>query len=218
MKNIIALLAALFFIPTLTQAQEGSKDNRISLSYEFMNLNWEIKDGTDAAKGISASYSRISQIGTKTGLAIEYGGKISWLHSVEKEGDEGHITCRSTFMSISLPVNLTRPFTIGYSDFSVSPFFGPNFKYNLVGKERKTWESSDGKKNKRTNYLSREERFPAKIFQFGINIGAGFRFKDFYAGYTFQPDLTRYRKGEGELEYDYECKTYTSIVSVGFYF
>ena len=218
MKSIIVLFVAFLFISIHTQAQEGSKSNRITLSYEAMNLNWQFNDGPGAVKGISAGYARVSQIGTKTGLAIEYGGKISWLHSVEKEGYEDEITHRSTFMNISLPVNLTRPFTIGNSDFSVSPFVGPNFKFNLMGKEKRTWDSIDCKKNTRTNFLSREERFPAKIFQFGINIGAGFRFKDFYAGYTFQPDLTKYRKGEGELEYNYECKTHTSIVSVGFYF
>lgn len=77
MKSIIVLFVAFLFISIHTQAQEGSKSNRITLSYEAMNLNWQFNDGPGAVKGISAGYARVSQIGTKTGLAIEYGGKIS---------------------------------------------------------------------------------------------------------------------------------------------
>ncbi len=218
MKQHIIFTAALLLLPLLSFAQENGLSNRVTLSYELMNLDWMNEDdAASVAKGISAGYARMTQVGPRSGIFIEYGGKLAWLHRVKKGGYMGYTTYRSNFLNASLAVNAARPFYMRGKDFAISPFFGPNLKFNLIGKHKETWESKDGWHNRRTNYLSRDERYPAKIFQFGLNIGAGFTFRNLYASYTFQPDLSKYRDG-GIYEGQFECTTNTNVFSVGYCF
>lgn len=212
MKRIAIIFALLLPIAaSWAGAQTDTFSNKILVSFETQKADWVNLRGLSTTKGISAAYMRNYVFGGKAGLAIEYGAKMTWLHGVDKSN---WTTSREDHLNISLPVNITKEFGIGNSGVSLAPFIGPNFKYNIIGKYHKTWFDNDGKNDRWTNYLSREERQPASIFQFGMNIGVCAYYGRFVVAYTFQPDFTSYVK-----DHDYYCDhTNTSSVSVGFRF
>lgn len=219
---MIAAIAAMSFVQAL--AQGDTRSNRVTLSYEVMKTDFNQKYGQESVKGMSAGYMRIAPIAPQAGISLEYGGKLTWLHSVEKDLGNSYnyynYTQRCTFMNISIPVSVLRPFALGNSDFSIRPFLGPNFKFNIIGKYKETHESKDGgiEEDRYINYLKRDNRYPAKIFQFGMNIGVGVTFRQLYLGYTFQPDFTKYIDGNAYYVDGQSCKTQSHSISLGIRF
>lgn len=219
-KNFFFLITALTFsAATMAQTGTTSKANMVSLSFEMMTTKWERGAGMGTAHGISAGYMRTSRVCTKAGLDLNYGGKLSWLYDLDKK-DPAHLnqTYRTTYLHISLPVNLSKDIAFGVSGVTFTPFIGPNFKFNLLGKYKYTWQSSEGLKTEQINYLSRTNRYPGKIFQFGMNIGLGFTFKDVYLGYTFQPDFTKYIDSGEDYYHQSVCKTTSHSITLGYRF
>ncbi|MCI5776750.1 MAG: hypothetical protein MR215_03845 [Bacteroidales bacterium] len=209
MKRIVLLFMLLLSVLyTKASEQQDTLQNKLLIAYEIHKADWVNIDAMSSTKGISACYMRNYVVGPRYCLAVEYGAKVTWLHGVKKSGAYDAYTDRVDYLNVSLPVNLTRSISIGTSGVSLAPFFGPNFKFNIVGKYR---ESFDGKKRDSVNYLSRDRKTPASIFQFGMNVGVGFYYKQFVVAYTFQPDFTDYVKDDMEC-----CKhTNTNSFSVG---
>ncbi len=220
-KKFIIFFALLTLTTTMAMAQgeATSKSNMVSLSFETMTPKWERGSGMGTAHGISAGYTHSSLICPRAGLNINYGGKLSWLYNLDKR-DPSHLnqTYRTVYLNLSLPVNLSKDITLGSSGLIFIPFVGPNFKFNLLGKYKYSWQSSEGLKTEQVNYLSRTNHYPGKIFQFGMNIGLGFSFKDFYLGYTFQPDFTKYIDSGEDYYHQSVCKTTSHSISLGYRF
>lgn len=214
-KRLISLIAfSLTVAAAGASAQQDTLHNKILISYVTQKADWVSVDGLSSTKGISAGYVRTCPLGVRAGLSLEYGGNVTWLHGIEKSGSNGSVTLRADFLSVSLPVNIAREFRIGASGVSVAPFLGPNFKYNIIGKYHEAWRDEDGRKTRWTNYLSREQRNPASIFQFGADMGVRLTYGRLVFAYTFQPDFTDYVKDD-----TYYCQhTVSNALSVGFRF
>ncbi len=226
MLNKINLRSAILLIALLTTFLQPSLAQstgyvRTGISYNIMSINWESGSGLPKAKGISAEFIKGQPIGHSSWLA-EYGGRFSWSHAVSKYTDSfTNETKRSTFLNISLPLCAAYQFRLRNEEWRITPFFGPNFKFNLMASYKDVVRDNDMSliSKSKVNYLNREERHPANIFQFGLDMGIGFTFRKLYIGYTFQPDLTKFIDSgwtfSGEAP---NCKTRSSILSVGITF
>ncbi len=194
---------------------------RADISYNVMNINWESGNGQPKAKGISADFTKGQPIGHGNFL-VEYGGRVSWSHAVSKYTDKfTNETMRSTFLNVSLPVCAIYQFNLRKPGLAITPFLGPNFKFNVIANYKDVIRGNGMSlvsKNK-TNYLNREEQHPANIFQFGLNMGVGVTFNKFHVRYTFQPDLTKFIDSgwsfSGEAP---NCKTRVGLLSIGIIF
>lgn len=186
-----------------------------------MSINWESGSGLPKAKGISAEFIKGQPIG-HSNLLAEYGGRASWSHAVSKYTNNfTNETRRNTFLNVSLPLCAAYQFRLHDGEWHITPFFGPNFKFNVMASYKDVVRNNDMSliSKKRTNYLNREELHPANIFQFGLDMGIGITFRKLYIGYTFQPDLTKLIDSgwtfSGEAP---NCKTRSSMLSVGIIF
>lgn len=193
----------------LTKDTEGYK--RAEASFHVQSIDDD--DYTDiSAKGFELGYIQGININSNMPLFLELGGQLAFSHSKdevkvfgEKIGDEKY-----TFMSLAIPVNVAYKLTFSNSEnFSVVPFVGPNFKFNLIGKYE--YGKEDG------SFFDEDdmgEDAKAKRFQVGLNLGAGVNIaKTLYVGYRFQPDFVKYIK-----DGDYKVSSHASYITVGINF
>lgn len=209
---LFALLLTTAAGTALAQSEDSHTGaNRITLSYETLHSDWTNLMGMSKTLGIGAAYTRRSTIVESLDLALEYGGKVAWLHKIENKPD--FEVERNTYLYASLPLNVTKAIEIGNTGLKVSPLFGLNFKFNIIGnfKEKSKRTGYETK----TNYLDRENKNAANIFQLGMNVGVGATFRRLYVGFTFQPDFTKYIAKD---EFASRCKTRATSLSVGWTF
>lgn len=82
--------------------------------------------------------------------------------------------------NIAVPANLAYCFNL-IDAFSIEPFIGLNLRGNILSKVSYRGESID--------YF---DEFDAKRFQVGMNFGVGLNVNNYYIGYRYNPDLTKY--------------------------
>lgn len=221
MRTLIISFLVVLVTATSASAQTAtdSRYKRIELSFVSRHDNWELQNPDMSSKGIAAAFIMGRPITARPQIAIEYGGELSWTHYFKRENELQ--VYRQDFMWLSLPVVARYQFHLT-DRLAISPLLGLNFKFNFIGNRRDKMEYYDNFKNQkvvnenRTNYLSREEEYPARIFQFGARAGVGLTFDKFYLGYTCKYDFTPYIN-EDKWD-DNRLRTLTHLLSVGFQF
>ena len=208
------------------RAQASFVIHNISVDYatDYEYANYRDID----AKGVEIGYIKGINLTNRRPLFLELGGELTFSHAKKEHHetyDLGFYTItekseyKSTFLSIGIPVDAAYKFSFSSNDISVTPFFGFNFKVNLLGKEKdKEYEYAEDKEveYKYSYFDSDAEEVgddTANRFQFGLNLGVGVDLGNFYVGYRFQPDLIKYWKND-----NFEMKSHTSLVTVGLYF
>lgn len=196
---IIAAIAALFSTNANAQLKNDTEGyQRYEASFVAQKFDWG-HDAETKLKGFELGYINGINLTTKLPLFLELGGQLTWTHANDDimVGEIKH-----TFMSLAIPVNAAYKLAFASSEtVTIVPFIGPNFKFNLIGKEK-----YDGEK---FSYLSKDDMGDdrAKRFQVGMNLGVGVNInKTLYIGYHFQPDFADYLDG---------VKAKTNYITVG---
>ena len=146
----------------------------------------------------------------ETGAALQY-------RSHKEEGNYGgpgyDYSDKHKMFSLNIPVNLLYRFNVT-DDFSVSPYFGLDFRINLTGKY--SWETGMGQYNEPQgedlNLFDEDEMGKDgvwKRFQAGWHIGTNFTYKKVSLGISYGQDFN---------EIVEDCKLSTTTVTLGFNF
>lgn len=188
---LLLLMSLSTTLVSVSMAQTADGYRRFLLSYETRRAIWtdsgelteSDRERDYPTKGMSVGFTHGWELTTRLPLSIDVTGKVVWTHGIDKRLG----TTRIDYLSVVFPINATYNFKPFGERIRLSPYLGPTFKFNLVGSSRPVG-------GRHTNYLSREEVHPSKIFQVGMNAGVGLTHKRYYIAYTFQPDIVPYRK------------------------
>ena len=184
------LFSLLSLLPLSLHAQEHY--SRAAIAYEVKVIHY-VNEESDIPKGIALAYTHGFPLTQKAPLFIEAGAKLGWTHDVSNYRPDEALTVRRSFLDISLPVDLTYRFSLFNNNFCIAPSTGPNFRFNLVSKEKYTYGWRKSRHSEKINLLSRDEAYPAAIFQFGWRLGLALSHGPFHICYNFTYDLTYYR-------------------------
>lgn len=213
MKKITLLAICLMSIIAISaKAQltiETDSYQRFEASFVAQNFDWENNTEINL-KGFGLGYVNATNLTTKLPLFLELGGQLTWAHINDAEGfSEEH---NFTFMSIALPLDFAYKFSFVNSEtITISPFIGPNFKFNLISKERGRILGNEFDRSHLNKDHMGGRSNAASRFQAGLNIGVGFNInKLLYLGYKFQPDFKDYMKGD--------VKANTNYITIGYNF
>jgi len=144
-------------------------------------------------------------------LFVETGATATFTHLKNTYEDDMEAT--GNYINVAVPVNFAMK--LHFSDnLTLSPFFGPNLKFNILAKE-----NIDGYPCVEIDYFDNEYGFESKRFQFGLNIGIGATLsKHWYVGYKFQPDLTNFTTFDITDDVSADFKTQSHYITLGFAF
>ncbi len=219
MKHLtFALLLACILYPFCASAQYSY--NKVTLGFESLHTTYDF-DPTDVSKGLGLGYAHGFCFSQRVPLFLETGVKLAWTHSVsQKDEFSGYSTTRLDFLSASIPVDFGYKFSFFNGNLSLAPFTGPNFKFNIIGRRQKTI-GQEVKHYDSENFLRRDVRYPANIFQFGWRLGAMVSHGPFSLGYAFTYDVTNYRDVMSANSYTAhfgEQKTASHSLTLGYAF
>lgn len=214
MKKIFFFFAAAATLFTseakaqLTNDIEGYRRFEASFLAQRTNFDGECVK----TKGFELGYIQGINITTKRPLFLELGGQLAFSHDKDEINKVGaDYTDKYTFMSIAIPINVAYKFTFTNSDnFTIVPFIGPNFKFNLIGKNK-----CEGDHDYKISFFNKDDMYgkdnTAKRFQVGLNLGFGVNILErLYVGYRFQPDFAKYIKHD-----DFKVKTKANYITFG---
>ena len=195
--------------------------SRIDFSYVAEKFNSSKSDISDLhTKGGSVAYVQGINLTTRIPLFVELGGNLTIAHGESKKSfmiSDAYYERKLTMVDISVPFNIAYKIAFENSTVEIVPFFGPNFKFNVIGKmhENKQYPSSSEK----TSYSFYKEDDmgddKAQRFQFGLNLGVGFHIGNcLYFGYHIRPDVSKYADIQSAgLKY----RTFTQYMTLGIY-
>lgn len=216
--------------------------SRIEVSYNPVNVTYDY-DGADDLEmtGISFGYVKGFSISKSMPLYVEAGLRLTyaWNKEDESEGnlsEDGYTSkweSKTSFLGLTVPINLAYRFAIPNSEVTVTPFVGVTVKGNIIAKTETTsthtsneYEYNPGtyeleivgtesKTDKsETNWFDDKDKenepgYEAKRLQFGWNIGAGINYKSYYLGFSYGSDFSELCK---------KVKTNNWAISVGYSF
>ena len=210
MKKITMLFAAVVAMfgmkanAQLVNDTEGWTRVEASFAVQSLGDNDPLK-----TKGFELGYIKGINLTTNLPLFLELGGQLAWTHKKDSyEVVNQDIDIKYTFMSLAIPVNVAYKFAFSSSDnFTIVPFVGPNFKFNLIGKEKVDDE--------KISYFDEDDMGKdntARRFQVGLNLGVGVNISQkLYVGYRFQPDFMHYFDND-------EAKSHANYITLGINF
>lgn len=185
--------------------------NRIYMSYSPMNLKIDV-EGADDIKltGLTLGYLHGFNLSSNLPLFLEVGGNVAYSY-----GDIDAIDIDYKLLSVNVPVNVAYKFSFGDSGFSLTPFLGLNFRYNILrkaegdlsfyqGLDWDNWWTYDSFDSDTSLYLGEWKRF-----QVGWQIGVGFNYKKLYVGISYGSDFSEIVK---------KTKAHTTQISLGLNF
>lgn len=222
MKNLKVLFAAAFIAisaPAFAQfANSGSSSsstdtedyNRVSITYNNIDLSPDGGDGF-GLNGVGVDYIHGFSLSSELPLFIETGAKFTAaFHSESLDDGYEDFDMKYTFMSLAVPVNVAYKFAIG-EDMSIQPYAGLNFKFNVVGKIKASYDgdSESWSVFDKDDMDELEMGDTWKRFQLGWHIGAGLNYKQFYVGLSYGTDFIKIAK---------KTNTGTFAVGVGYNF
>jgi len=214
MKKIISIFAVAAFLFSANAKAQLVNDTegyqRIEASFAVQKFITENDNHSeeDKTKGFELGFIKGISLTNRIPLFLELGGQLTWTHSKD---EVDNVDNKVTFMNIAIPVNVAYKFAFANSEnITIVPFVGPNFKFNVIGKEK--WG------DEKVSYLSKDDMGGkdnrANIFQVGLNLGVGVNIAQrLYVGYRFQPDFTKYIE-IGSIE----NKTRTNYLTLGINF
>lgn len=223
--------------------------NRFSVSYINETIKPDFKDADNqSTSGFGLKYihgfslSNTLPLFLETGLDLHVGFWSDTNDYTVGYGNEsyGYVPYdaewkqKLTTMNLAIPVNIAYKFNIN-EDFSIQPYLGLNFKFNVLGKIKNSIEITDNASNagelqekiddlsdkefeehfmkKEVNMFDKDDTGSKdsawKRFQMGWHIGVGFNYKAFNIGVSYGTDFIALCK---------KTNTSTFAVGVGFNF
>lgn len=182
MKKIFlsAVMTALFVCGTQTVKAEDY--NRLGVSYELEN--WNVKHGDNIAlNGVGVNYIHGFGLSKNVPVYIETGVKLMAGFGQLKEDGEKY---DYSTMNVSVPANVAYKFSFADGNMALTPYFGVNFKFNVLAKEK-----SDGYTFNLLKDID-DDGADASIFQAGWHIGLGYNFRSAYIGVEFGTDFNNF--------------------------
>jgi len=201
---IVAAIAALFTTNANAQLKNDTEGyKRVEASFVSQKFDWG-NDTDTKLKGFEVGYLTGVSVTNKLPIFLELGGQLTWTHAKDELSKNNEI--KHTFMSIAIPVNAAYKLAFASSEnITIVPFIGPNFKFNLIGKQKGELDVDvadviDINTSYDASYFDKDDMGgddnTAKRFQVGLNLGVGVNIsKALYVGYRFQPDFTEYLEG-----------------------
>lgn len=172
--------------------------DRIGIEY----LNRSYGDADMSTNGVGIYYLHGISLSKDLPFFLEIGAKLDagfWNDTYYDEWDCSYESKFST-MSLSVPVNIAYKFSFNNGDVSIVPFWGLNFKGNLMAKMKFKYDDGDeyfdeGEEEETINFFNKDDVEKTwKRFQFGWHIGAGINYKQFYFGLSYGTDFVKIAK------------------------
>lgn len=218
LTNLMVACVALTMCATASVAQDSY--NKVTLGFESLHTTYDFEP-TDVSKGLSLGYAHGFFFSQRVPLFLETGAKLAWTHRVyQQEEFVGYSTTRLDFLNAQIPVDFGYKFSLFNDNLCLAPFTGPNFKFNIIGRRQKTIGQEE-KHYDSENFMSRDVRYPANVFQFGWRVGAVASHGRFSVGYAFTYDFTDYRdimSANASTAHFGEQKTASHSLTVGYSF
>lgn len=217
--------------------------NRFSVSYINETISYDIKDADNkSTSGFGLKYihgfslSNTLPLFLETGLDLHVGfwsdtdDKFSAYDEDGYDDYDAELKTKLTTMNLAVPLNLAYKFNIN-EDFSIQPYLGLNFKFNVLAKQKHSINVTDEydengeiqdyndkltdkefeelyNRKKECNMFDKDDTGNKdtvwKRFQMGWHIGVGFNYKAFNIGVSYGTDFIALCK-----------KTNTSTLAVG---
>lgn len=189
--------------------KEGNNYSRLSVSYNALSFDKEVMDGS--MSGVSLAWTKGIAISSTTPLFIETGLGVTGAWKSDKEDG---IEANSSYIGMSVPVNVVYKWNIPNTDFTLAPYAGVYLRGNLYG-ETEVEESHYGTET--TDWFDSLEDggFEASRFSFGWNVGLGVEYSKLYVGLSYGGDFNNFIDIEDE---DAKTKINTFSATVGFKF
>ncbi len=199
MKNLKVILAAALLTvsaPAFAQfANSGNSSsadtedyNRVGITYENLNISPKGGDGF-GLNGFGINYIHGFSVSSTLPIFVETGLKYSAnFHSESEEMSGDDLDVKTTFMSLSVPVNVAYKFAVG-DGMSIQPYLGLNLKLHLMGKQKYSYDGE----SESVNVFDKDDMDGDawKRFQLGWHIGAGFNYNQFYVGLSYGTDFIK---------------------------
>lgn len=190
--------------------------NRLYVSYNPSKLKTDIRGADDLdMKGFTLGYLRGFSVTQKLPLYIEAGVAFQYRAYSEDYNDYGYdVTEKMNAMSLNIPVHLLYRFNVT-DDFSIEPFFGFDFRFNLSGKYKIESGYGGVQTDSEYNLFDKDEMNDAlgidafKRFQAGWHIGVNLSYKPVYFGVHYGKDFN---------EINDHVKVATTYITLGYNF
>lgn len=195
MKKLLTLAVLLFATATTASAQfvsggsNGQKNvstsateewSRIFVSYNAISI--EKQD----LNGLSLGYAHSANIVRSLPLFIEVAPQVTYGFGTE---DLYGYDLKTSYLAVNLPVNLVYNFAIGGSGFSLAPYFGLNFRGNILGQSKCEDYKLDFFSE---DDMGKDGKF--RYFQLGGQVGLGANYKHLYVGVGYSFDFMELAK------------------------
>ena len=189
---------------------------KVYASYNPMKIISDVNGSDDIEfTGFSLGYSKGYSISKDFPLFTEVGIEGTYaFNTMDKEDMPnldsyyGDMEMKTTYISVSVPVNLGYKFTLTEKNLSILPYVGINLKGNIIGQSKKEfvdfndhghydsekeyWADSEDKQE--TNWFDKKEAGSKdsqwKRVQFGYQLGIGFYYNQIYVGVSHSKDMS----------------------------
>jgi len=166
--------------------------SRIYVSYLPSKMKLDYDDADDMKfKGFQVGWLKGFGLTQRLPLYMEAGAAIQYRSYKDEESDSYYdFSQKCNLLSLNIPVNLLYRFNIK-DDFSISPYFGLDFRINLLGKI-KYEETYDGDTDSWDGNLFDDDDMDNeawKRFQAGWHIGVGFDYRIIHIAVEYGTDF-----------------------------
>lgn len=166
--------------------------SRIYVSYLPSKMKLDYDDADDMKfKGFQVGWLKGFGLTQRLPLYMEAGAAIQYRSYKDEESDSYYdFSQKCNLLSLNIPVNLLYRFNIK-DDFSISPYFGLDFRINLLGKI-KYEETYDGDTDSWDGNLFDDDDMDNeawKRFQAGWHIGVGFDYRIIHIAIEYGTDF-----------------------------
>lgn len=166
--------------------------SRIYVSYLPSKMKLDYDDADDFKfKGFQVGWLKGFGLTQRLPLYMEAGAAIQYRSYKDEESDSYYdFSQKCNLLSLNIPVNLLYRFNIK-DDFSISPYFGLDFRINLLGKN-KYEETYDGDTDSWDVNLFDDDDMDNeawKRFQAGWHIGVGFDYRIIHIAIEYGTDF-----------------------------
>lgn len=203
---------------------------RVFVSYNPSKIVYDYDDADNLSfTAFSFGYTKGFSITKSLPLFVEAG--INGLYGFKKDDLEEFedIEIKTNIFSLYIPVNLAYKFALSNSNVTIVPFLGINFKGNIIGKTKASyngdlgdWDGSESEYweemgerigiKQETNMFDKDDvgkNATWKRFQIGWQIGVGVNFSQLYVGLSYGKDLSELCK---------KTKIATTSITLGYNF
>lgn len=187
--------------------------NSIGTSYSLSSFNDRYDDyGDEYQKAIdnsglseklnafSIGYNRTINLTPSAPLYLEIGAALQYaFYSDDYSDDYSNYYYKFTgsMLTAKVPVSLLYHVAIPNSDFTIEPFAGIDFKYNIIGTAKAKSENTYNNKTyeeKIDNIFDKKDcdGHQANRFQAGWHVGANFVYKKAFIGISYGQDFSKF--------------------------